>query len=113
MADNQPENTLDNENRKMDLEIFRRDLNEVHLLMDFISSLPRKSLNDLSLPDPDPTGRPTAPGQIRSLMDPAESVRRISLIRFPPSPDEKKRAEEATLLLLAKDRLNDLARPAR
>ena len=95
---------------ELDEEIFQRDLNEVHLLIEFISSLPGKSLNDLQLPDnewePD-----KHPGETRPMMDPGEAVRRISLIRFPPNPSTK--AVQAALLLLAKDRLNDLARPAR
>ena len=70
----------------IDEEIYRRDLAEVHLLMDFISGLPNKSLNDLRLPDlgwQRPADRPEA---ARPLMDPAQAVSRISLIRFPPEP---------------------------
>src|SRR5947199_7068649 len=98
------------QNDPVDEEIFRRDLNEVHLLIDFISSLPGKSLNDLSLPDP--AWNPTANSlnEKRRMMDPAESVARISRIRFPPSQNAEERSQEAAVLLLAKDRLNDLAR---
>lgn len=74
--------------------------------MDFISGLPNKSLNDLRLRDT----RPDAP---HPEMDPAQAVTRISLVRFPPDPSPKIRAEDAALLLLAKDCLNELTRPAR
>jgi hypothetical protein len=97
----------------LDEEIFRRDLNEVHLLIDFISSLPGKSLNDLNLPDPSWVPANQQSNEKRRVMDTAESIVHISRIRFPPAPEPKVRAENAALLLLAKDRLNDLARPTR
>src|SRR5215467_12759096 len=77
----------------IDEEIYRRDLAEVHLLMDFISGLPNKSLNDLRLPDP---GWPRPGDKLdepRPAMDPAHAVTRISQIRFPPDPSPKIRAE--------------------
>jgi hypothetical protein len=81
--------------------------------MDFISGVPNKSLNDLRLPDPR-WERPTDPPDARRpIMDTAQAVTRISLIRFPPDPSPKIRAEDAALLLLAKDCLNELTRPAR
>src|SRR5215469_18611946 len=73
----------------IDEEIYRRDLAEVHLLMDFISGLPNKSLNDLRLPDP---GWPRPGDKLdepRPAMDPAHAVTRISQIRFPPDPSPK------------------------
>lgn len=97
------EREIDAPTDDFDEEIFRRDLNEVHLLIEFISSLPGKSLNDLALPDP-------ATGQIMTV---SAAVARLSQIRFPPDPNPNVRAQDAALLLLAKDRLNDLARPAR
>jgi hypothetical protein len=87
-------------------EMFWRDLNEVHLLMDFISGRTDKSLTDLKdVPNPDP-------GSTGNLM-PQEAVRRICLIRFPPEGTPQERASQAELLLLAKDRLTALASPAR
>jgi len=97
----------------IDEEVFRRDLAEVHLLIDFISSLPGRSLNDLKVLDPRWEPTPGKPDDRRPEMDPAETVRRISLIKFPPDPSPKIRAEDAALLLLAKDCLNELTRPAR
>jgi len=87
----------------IDEEVFRRDLAEVHLLIDFISSLPGRSLNDLKVLDPRWEPTPGKPDDRRPEMDPAETVRRISLIKFPPDPSPKIRAEDAALLLLAKD----------
>lgn len=97
----------------IDEEIYRRDLAEVHLLMDFISGLPNKSLNDLRLPDLGWQRPADRPESARPSMDPAQAVFRISLIRFPPSRSPDVRAEDAALLLLAKDCLNELTRPAR
>src|SRR5215468_9570963 len=87
----------------IDEEIYRRDLAEVHLLMDFISGLPNKSLNDLKLPDLGWQPPPDRPQDPRPVMDPAHAVTRISLIRFPPDPKPEIRAEDAAVLLLAKD----------
>src|SRR4051794_2728613 len=108
MPDNRP-----NDDDQLAFEIFRRNLNEVHLLMDFISSLPGKGLSDLILPDPNPNWTPISANQRRPYLDATASVARISEIRFPPSPNPATRAVDATVLLLAKDKLNDLARPAR
>jgi hypothetical protein len=87
-------------------EMFWRDLNEVHLLMDFISGRNDKSLLDLKdIPD-------LTPGAKEPLTA-REALHRICLIRFPPvgSPDDK--ADQAALLLFVKDRLNAMAFPAR
>src|SRR5262249_36642493 len=43
----------------------------------------------------------------------AHAVTQMSLIRFPPDPKPEIRAEDAAVLLLAKDCLNELTRPAR
>jgi hypothetical protein len=99
------------DNQILSEEIFQRDLFEVHLLIDFVSSLPGKSLSDLRLPDP--AWKPSQTNQTRAVLDSAEAVRRISLIRFPPEGTPADKAEQAALLLLAKDALNELARPAR
>jgi hypothetical protein len=87
-------------------EMFWRDLNEVHLLMDFISGRPDTSLLDLKdIPDPTPGAN--------AVLPPQEVLHRVCLIRFPPvgSPDDK--ADQAALLLMVKDRLNALANPAK
>jgi hypothetical protein len=87
-------------------EMFWRDLNEVHLLMDFISGRPDTSLLDLKdIPD-------LTPGAKAPLL-PQEVLQRVCMIRFPPvgTPDDK--ADQAALLLMVKDRLNALASPAK
>jgi hypothetical protein len=87
-------------------EMFWRDLNEVHLLMDFISGRNDKSLLDLKdIPDLTPDAKEPLSAQA--------ALHRICLIRFPPvgSPDDK--ADQAALLLFVKDRLNAMAFPAR
>ena len=64
--------------RELDLqyELFWRDLNEVHLLMDYVSGRADKSLSQLvDVPDPD---------KPRSKLDPQEVVQLLSMIRFPP-----------------------------
>jgi hypothetical protein len=91
MSDGQTNGNM--QNTLIDEEIFYRDLNEVHLLIEFISSLPGKSLTDLNLPDPswklapNPVGVPNPADAKRRIMDEAEAVARISRIRFPPNPD--------------------------
>ena len=88
----------------LDQLIFKRDLNETHLLMDFLSGRSDKSLLDLTLPDPD---------QPANTLQADEVVRRIALLRYPPSADDVIKADDASFLLLAKDRLSRLAAPAR
>jgi tetratricopeptide (TPR) repeat protein len=95
----------------IDEEIFRRDLHEVYLLMDFISSLPGKSLKDLVIPDP--KWQPTSNNERRPEMDATQAIAEIAKVRFPPQGTAQVIAENAALLLEAKDRLNELARPAR
>ena len=87
-------------------EMFWRDLNEVHLLMDFISGRADTSLLELKdIPDPGPSAE--------GVLTPQDVLRRVCLIRFPPvgSPDDK--ADQAALLLMVKDKLNALAFPAK
>jgi hypothetical protein len=93
------------EEQNLQHELFWRDLNEVHLLMDFISGRADKSLADLNnVPDPDNPGQNLKPEAV---------VQKVCLIRFPPVGDATSRARQAALLLTVKDRLNALADPAR
>ena len=96
----------------IDEEIFKRDLNELYLLIDFVSGRPDKNLDSLTIPDPTATW-PIGSGQQRPNFDAAEAVKRIARIRWPPPRDEQPRSESAALLLLAKDELAKLAAPAR
>jgi hypothetical protein len=87
-------------------EMFWRELNEVHLLMDFVSGRNDKSLTDLAdVRDPTPGARDS--------LTPQEALHRVCLIRFPPVGTVEDQADQAALLLLVKDRLNALASPAR
>jgi hypothetical protein len=92
--------------RELDLqyELFWRDLNEVHLLMDYVSGHADKSLAQLvDVPNPDDP---------KNKLDPEAVVQEICKIRFPPLEGAITRARQASLLLTTKDRLNLLAAPA-
>ncbi|HXO01462.1 MAG TPA: hypothetical protein VN900_05355 [Stellaceae bacterium] len=95
----------------IDKLIFKRDVDEVHLLIDFISGRADKNLTNLEIPNPayDPTVQPPMSPTLNST----EAVKHLALIRYPPSKIERVKAEDAALLLLARDRLAALASPAR
>jgi hypothetical protein len=91
--------------RGLQHELFWRDINEVHLLMDYVSGRPDKSLGSLrDVPDP------KTPSQ---CLHPDIVVEEVCKIRFPPEGSPTDRAQQAALLLNTKDRLNALADPAR
>ncbi|RDJ98073.1 hypothetical protein [Paraburkholderia lacunae] len=89
--------------------IFKRDLNEVHLLLDFISGRPDShiwDIGDVKFPD-----RSSGNGAVLTAY---QVIERICELRYPPptgqnTPDK---AENAALLLCVKDRLNAVAYPA-
>jgi hypothetical protein len=89
----------------IDAVLFKRNLDEVFLLLDFISGRPEKQLSTLTVPNLDGPGDLTA----------QEVVRQLAGIRYPAPPGraETERAKDASFLLLAKDRLAVLAYPAR
>jgi hypothetical protein len=88
----------------LDELVFKRDLNEAHLLMDFVSGRTDRSLDQLSMLDP------LNPGQKLSSSD---IVRRVTTLRYPPEGDASTKSDNAAFLLIAKDHLSGLARPAR
>ena len=88
----------------LDRLIFEQDLNEVHLLIDFVSGRSDRSLTTLTMPDP------TAPGK---TMTAGEIVEAITKMRYPPGGSDAVNSENAAILLMAKDRLSSLAAPAR
>lgn len=88
----------------LDRLIFEQDLNEVHLLIDFVSGRADRTLATLTMPDP------TAP---EKLLTAAEIVEAITKMRYPPQGSDAVNSENAAVLLLAKDRLSALAAPAR
>jgi hypothetical protein len=58
--------------------IFRQYLDEVHLLMDFVSGRADCSLTTLTMPNPSAPGESMTAGAI---------VKAISEMRYPPGPD--------------------------
>jgi hypothetical protein len=86
--------------------IFKRELNEVYLLLDFISGRPDAHIWNL---DVDVPAR-DKPGQKES---PFDLYLRISQMRYPPADGPNDKAYDATVLLYVKDRLNSIAAPAR
>ena len=91
----------------IDEVIFKRDLDEVHLLLDFVSGQTDKSLDSLTIADAaDPTGK--------TRMTTRAVVERITAIRYPPDGKQPaQNAADAAFLLVVKDQLNGMAHPAR
>ncbi|CAB3793379.1 hypothetical protein LMG28614_03707 [Paraburkholderia ultramafica] len=88
--------------------IFSRDLNEVHLLLDYISGRPDvhiSEIGDIKFPNRLVAG---------SILSAYEVLQRICEMRYPPQPalDITARADNAALLLSVKDKLNAIAYPA-
>ena len=91
--------------RKAREGLFDQELNEVALLIDFISGRSDRSLSALAIPDPD--------DRTKTLTF-AEVVERVSSMRYPPPPaTEVANARNSAILLLAKDQLSYLASPVR
>lgn len=88
----------------LDRLIFEQDLNEVHLLIDFISGRADRSITTLSMPNP------TRPGETLTA---GEIVEAITTMRYPPQGGDAVNAANAAILLMAKDRLSTMAAPAR
>jgi len=84
--------------------IFRRMLNEVYLLMDFVSGSHDKSLTSL--------GGIRIPGNDSALSTADDIITHISTLRFPPEEFRPLNARNAAFLLIVKDQLNRIAQPA-
>ena len=86
--------------------VFRRLLDEVYLLMDFVSGRADKSITGL-------TGI-RIPGDAAAANEAAadDIITHISTLRFPPAETQPLTARNAAFLLMVKDRLNRLASPA-
>jgi len=95
---------------KFQLELFWRELNEVHLLLDFVSGRNDKSLASLT-GIPDPAG--AASGGVSAPLSWDQVVDRICAIRFPPEGTPESKAQDAAFLLMVKDHLNGIAEPAK
>jgi hypothetical protein len=87
--------------------VFRRLLDEVHLLLDFVSSRSDRSLDAL-------TGIRVPKREAESVpsQSPDEIIEHVSTLRFPPQGTASNVARDAAFLIVVKDRLNRLARPA-
>jgi hypothetical protein len=90
--------------RQLDKLIFDQNLDEVHLLIDFISGRADRSLTTLTIPGTDTSSTPMSSRQI---------IEKIAEMRYPPADSDAVNADNAAILLLAKDRLSALAAPAR
>lgn len=87
--------------------LFQQELNEIYLLLDFISGRPDKDLNALNdkIKDPD--------GLKDSNLTAGEVIQRISILRYPPEGTIEQKSKDAAFLLQVKDALNSIAYPAR
>lgn len=102
------ESVAPKENGYFDELIFKRELNEVYLLLDFISGRHDSHIWNLDVDIPvknDPNKKQTA----------FDLYQLISTMRYPPpgSNDTEDKAYNATVLLYVKDKLNSIAAPAR
>src|ERR1043165_4812906 len=85
--------------------VFQRLLDEVYLLMDYVSGRPDKSVADLEniqLPGGPPAATVAAD----------DIITHISELRFPPPDSRPMNARNAAFLLLVKAKLNRMPRPA-
>lgn len=93
----------------LDELIFKQDLNEVHLLIDFVSGRSDRSLSTLAMPNPHKDQQ-----YPNDTLSASEIVMRIAQMRYPPNKDDAVvNSQNAAILLMAKDRLSTLASPAR
>ncbi len=83
--------------------IFNQDLNEVHLLIDLVSSRADRTLRGLSMSDPTNPDKTMTAGEI---------IEAIAEMRYPPDGTRAANARNAAILLVAKDQLSSLAAPA-
>jgi hypothetical protein len=90
--------------QQLDKLIFEQNLDEVHLLVDFVSGRADRSLATLAIPS---GGNPV------TTMTSRQIIEKIAEMRYPPSGTDAANADNAAILLLTKDRLSALAAPAR
>jgi hypothetical protein len=79
--------------------VLDRELSEVHLLLDHVSANPNTTVSELS------EGR--RPNDL-----PDEWIEKVCEISWPPDGSNEEKADDAALLIKAKDYLNRLSRPA-
>src|SRR5207237_692423 len=90
--------------QQLDKLIFEQNLDEVHLLVDFVSGRADRSLATLAIPN---GGNPV------TTMTSRQIIEKIAEMRYPPNGSDAANADNAAILLLAKDRLSALAAAAR
>jgi hypothetical protein len=92
--------------------ILQRDLNEVLLLLDFISGRPDVHIWDIG--DIKYPVLANIQGQQPAPLQPIEVIRRICALQYPPEASQSlpERADNSALLLCVKDKLNSIAYPA-
>lgn len=91
------------EKQLIDELIFKQELNEVHMLMDFVAGRTDRSLRDLSIPHPDDPAKAMGSGEI---------MRAIAEMRYPPDGTRAANARNAFILQLSREQLTALAAPA-
>ncbi|MFC6789045.1 hypothetical protein ACFQE0_05010 [Methylobacterium komagatae] len=89
--------------------LFGQELNEVYLLLDFISGRPDKHLSDLK----DKIPKTDTNSGAAQMMSQDDVIEYISKLRYPPEGSAAQTSKDAALVLLVKDALNSIAYPAR
>jgi hypothetical protein len=103
--------TVSEQQKLVDELIFKRDVNEGFILIDFISGRSEKSLKDLDTSNMVlPAGQGGGDGGKISTGD---ALRAFCEMRYPPAGENGIKAGNAAFVLELKDRLNALASPAR
>jgi hypothetical protein len=80
--------------------LIQRDLNDVYLLMDYLSGRPDRCVSDLKLDNPADPGKPL------------NLIEEVCKIRWPLDDEPVAHARQAALLFKARDKLNQMANPA-
>ena len=101
VPDDRAEDERTDEQIEDDPQIFvlSRELSEVHLLLDNISADPDATISALATREP-PEGLPD------------DWIDQVCQISWPPADSNRRKAEQAALLIRVKDYLNRLAKPA-
>lgn len=81
--------------------VLERELSEVHLLLDYVSANPAATVSEL-----------TSKEKLEAQGLDEQWIEKICMISCPPEGSRREKAEEAALLIRAKDYLNSLTRPA-
>jgi hypothetical protein len=94
-----PRNGRKSGSRDPKVFVLLRELSEVHLLLENVSANPNTTVSDLSA------------GTLPAELD-RDWIEKVCQISWPPDGSNEEKAEDAALLIRAKDYLNRLSRPA-